>query len=136
MQGNHNGRSEFHAQLERLHEVFGTRTQVQLAEVLEIQQSSVADAVKRRSLPLRWLLLALALKDIDPVWIMTGRGCRYRLPSELPRPMDVAALRQLHAEELLGRLRELLPGLEVRIADLERRRPNPETDRLCRAHRA
>ena len=58
----------------RLYEATGCRTQIQLAKLLEIRQSSISDAKKRDSVPAEWLVKLLRLKGINPEWILTGLG--------------------------------------------------------------
>ncbi|MGE4469360.1 MAG: helix-turn-helix domain-containing protein [Desulfovibrio sp.] len=109
----------YHEQLRRIHRVFGTRTQVELAGVLGIAQSSVADASRRRRIPVRWLMAALLKRDINPDWILTGTAPKYRPSANLPGPMDREALQRMHVEDLLTALARLVPGLEVRFSTLE-----------------
>ena len=58
----------------RLYLVSGCRTQVELAEMFGIRQSSISDAKKRQAIPAEWLVKLLRLKGINPEWIMTGLG--------------------------------------------------------------
>jgi hypothetical protein len=67
---------------------------------------------------------------VDPDWILTGKNERWRLLSDdFQRPVDREALEsQIRAEvdnlgvsELLERLRALLPGVRVIIADAEKK---------------
>lgn len=59
-------------------------TQVRLAEVLGIRQSSISDAKRRNSIPSDWLLKALETVGVDPNWIRTGAGPKYRVLSDEP----------------------------------------------------
>ncbi len=68
---------DFAAVLARIYEVTETRTQVQLADFLGIKQSSISDAKRRETIPAAWLLALVCVKNISPVWIMTGRGSKY-----------------------------------------------------------
>ena len=72
----------FTAQYARLFEAAGCRTQVELAGVLGIRQSSVSDAKRRNTLPAEWLLRLLQRKGINPEWILSGQGARFLLPCE------------------------------------------------------
>ena len=72
--------------LERVFEITECHTQAQLADLLKIRQSSVADAKKRKSIPSDWLIKLLRLKSVNPEWILTGEGCRYLKPSEYEPP--------------------------------------------------
>ncbi len=58
----------------RLYAVTGCRTQIQLAELFEIRQSSISDVKKRNAIPAEWLVNLLRLKGINPEWILTGLG--------------------------------------------------------------
>lgn len=70
--------------LKRVFEVAGSRTQIELADILEIGQSSISDAKRRNSIPSDWLLKRLRLRRINPEWILTGEGQRYLVPSDSP----------------------------------------------------
>ena len=95
--------------LDRVFEAAGCRTQVELAEFLDIRQSSISDAKKRQSIPAEWLMKLLLRKGIHPEWILTGSGPRFMQPTEVepvlyPAAMDLQELlrlcpaRQLAAE--------------------------------------
>lgn len=58
----------------RVYYVAGCQTQVELADLLEIRQSSISDAKRRGSVPAAWLVKLLRLKGINPEWILTGFG--------------------------------------------------------------
>lgn len=58
----------------RLYTVTGCRTQMQLARLFEIRQSSISDAKKRNAIPAEWLVKLLCLKGINPEWVLTGLG--------------------------------------------------------------
>ncbi len=66
----------------RVFEAAACRTQVELADVLDIRQSSISDAKRRNSIPSEWLLKILRFKRINPEWILTGEGPRYLVPSD------------------------------------------------------
>ena len=59
-------------QLARVFTIAGCRTQVELAEVLGIRQSSIADAKRRGRVPPGWLLTLLRLHGVNPDWITKG----------------------------------------------------------------
>lgn len=67
--------------LARVFEVTGCRTQLELAHLLGIRQSSVSDAKKRNSVPAEWMIKLLLERGVNPVWIMTGVGTKYMLPN-------------------------------------------------------
>lgn len=71
------GKDTFAVATDRVFLAAGCTTQAQLAEFLEIRQSSVADAKRRRSIPAEWLLKLLRHDQTNPDWILTGQGSRY-----------------------------------------------------------
>lgn len=73
--------AQFDGAMARIHEVCCTRTQVQLAEVLGVRQSSISDAKRRRSIPADWQLTILNTFGIDPHWLMIGDGPKFRVLS-------------------------------------------------------
>lgn len=123
------GNTEFNEILMRLAEAFcidGNITQVKLAEALNIRQSSISDAKRRKSVPSEWLLKALEVGGVDPNWIRTGEGPRYRVLSddgegaltatEIRRRIVEENQRPLSFEELLEELNGRLPvGANLRI---------------------
>ena len=71
----------------RIFEASGCKTQHDLAAILEIRQSSVADVKKRNIIPPLWLIKLLRLNGTNPEWIMTGQGARFLAPAgEAARP--------------------------------------------------
>lgn len=72
----------FEEAYQRVFEVFGVRTQTELAEKLEIRQSSISDAKKRKSIPDGWLIKAIVEEGVHPRWIMTGQGGKYAVASD------------------------------------------------------
>lgn len=66
---------------DRIAEATGARTQVALAEVLEVRQSSISDAMRRKALPDSWLVTLLEKHQLNPVWIKTGFGAKYLVPA-------------------------------------------------------
>ena len=68
---------EFEAVMARIHAVTETRTQVQLAGVLDVRQSSISDAKRRASIPDGWLVKLLRTHLVLPDWILTGKGPQY-----------------------------------------------------------
>jgi hypothetical protein len=75
-------RAAWRAAYQRICDVTGRATQVELAEELGIRQSSISDAKRRASLPASWLLTILQRYQVNPHWILTGSGCKYMLPSD------------------------------------------------------
>jgi len=67
--------------LDRVFEAAECKTQVELAELFEIRQSSISDAKRRKSIPAEWLIKLLRLKGINPDWILAGEGEKYLAPA-------------------------------------------------------
>lgn len=62
---------------QRIKDATNTRTQVELAEVLDIRQSSISDAKKRSSVPSDWYMKLFEKYGLNPDWIKKGTGPRY-----------------------------------------------------------
>lgn len=75
-----NLQSDFPMVYDRILEAAGCRTQVELAQFLNLKQSSISDAKRRQSIPADWLLCLLRKKGFNPDWLLTGRGARYLVP--------------------------------------------------------
>lgn len=78
------------AALRRIHETTATRTQVELAQVLGIRQSSVSDAKRRGVVPPAWLVTLLTRYGVSPAWVRTGQGPRYLVPANAPAAIPPA----------------------------------------------
>lgn len=78
--------------LDRVFEVSECRTQMQLAGLLGIRQSSISDAKKRNAIPAEWLVKLLRLKGINPEWILTGLGPQKLGPADGEPAIHVACL--------------------------------------------
>ena len=61
----------------RVYLITGAKNQVDLADILCVAQSSISDAEKRHSIPASWLLALLYIYDVNPIWVLTGKGCMY-----------------------------------------------------------
>lgn len=61
---------DFAAAMARIHKITNTRTQVELAAVLGIRQSSISDAKRRQSIPDSWLQTLIWSHDANPRWIV------------------------------------------------------------------
>ena len=85
--------SDFEAQYKRVFEAAGCRTQVELASLLEIQQSSISDAKRRKNIPAEWRVKLFEKKRINPEWILNGTSAKYlaACPDE-PRPHVVRVI--------------------------------------------
>jgi hypothetical protein len=116
---------DFDQAMARIKEVTGKRTQVELAALLGIRQSSVSDAKRRGSVPADWLLTLVSKTGTNPAWILTGKGPRYLVasmqageivPGEYERPVEVVEPTTI--EEHRRAILALLPaGFEVIILD-------------------
>jgi hypothetical protein len=64
----------YEAAMARIVGVTGAVTQVRLAEVLDVRQSSISDAKRRASIPAEWLLKLMRSHQVMPDWILAGQG--------------------------------------------------------------
>ncbi|MCA1946032.1 MAG: helix-turn-helix domain containing protein, partial [Desulfovibrio sp.] len=62
---------------DRIKVATNTRTQVELAEVLDIRQSSISDAKRRDSVPSDWYLKLFEKYGLNPDWLKSGLGPMY-----------------------------------------------------------
>ena len=74
--------TEAAARLARVFEATGCRTQMELAKVLGIRQSSISDAKKRNAIPADWLLTLIRDYNINPEWVIQGVGPKYLYKAE------------------------------------------------------
>ncbi len=58
--------------LERIKKATGARTQVELANILAIRQSSISDAKRRNSVPSDWYLKLYRSHGLNPDWLAEG----------------------------------------------------------------
>lgn len=61
----------------RIRAATSVKTQIQLAELLEIRQSSISDAKRRDSIPAEWYLKLFEKFGLNPDWIRKGIGPMY-----------------------------------------------------------
>lgn len=66
---------------DRIQQMTGLKTQVQLAEALKIRQSSISDAKRRGAVPDAWLVTLLEKYSLNPEWIKHGTGSIYLMPA-------------------------------------------------------
>lgn len=64
--------SLFEAGFERLRITLGFKNQKELADILEIRQSSISDAKRRAVIPADWAMKLLRKERINPHWIYVG----------------------------------------------------------------
>lgn len=81
--------------LDRVFEATECRTQVDLAAVLDIKQSSISDAKRRNSVPSEWLIKILRLTGVNPDWILDGVSPKYLIPSETPTSPHVIRIPEI-----------------------------------------
>lgn len=86
--------------VKRIKEATGTRTQVELASVLGIRQSSISDAKRRDSVPADWYLTLFREYGLNPDWLAHGRGPNYIKTKEGYQPFDQPALSETIREDV------------------------------------
>ena len=82
--------SHFEEIFERIKLATRTRTQIQLANVLDIRQSSISDAKRRNSIPSDWCIKLFERFGLNPDWIKKGTGPMYLRTETGYAPMDEA----------------------------------------------
>lgn len=107
-------RRVFEEQMQRIQDITGKQTQLELADFLGIRQSSISDARRLGKIPADWLITLLRVKSVHPEWILTGRGpCliasstpgTYETEDMAQERRNVAhALRRLSSRELADEL--------------------------------
>ncbi|NJB68470.1 hypothetical protein GGQ74_002143 [Desulfobaculum xiamenense] len=85
--------------VERIKDATATRTQVELATVLGIRQSSISDAKRRDSVPADWFLTLFRKYGLNPDWLAMGRGPKFIKTKEGYQPFDQPALSETLHEE-------------------------------------
>ncbi|WP_302737946.1 helix-turn-helix domain-containing protein [uncultured Desulfovibrio sp.] len=103
--------SEFESQFRRVFEAAECRTQVELAAFLDIRQSSISDAKRRKSVPSEWLVKLFEKRRINPDWVRCGVDSKYlsladaeqNLP-HIVRVMEVRPPQECSAQELFNEL--------------------------------
>ena len=102
----------FDAQYKRIFEAAECKTQVELAEVLEIRQSSISDAKRRKSIPSEWIIKLFDKKRVNPDWLRTGQGSmilgecdgrEYRAPEPV-HIIEYRPAKECTTDELLAEL--------------------------------
>jgi len=88
--------------LERIKETTGARTQVELAAVLGIRQSSISDAKRRNSVPSDWYLKLFRKYGLNPDWLGYGKGPKYIKTKEGYTPYDEPVLSSGVYEDAAG----------------------------------
>lgn len=60
--------------IKRIQAATHTRSQTELASLLEISQSSVAEAKRRQAIPADWYLKLFEKLGVNPDWLKSGSG--------------------------------------------------------------
>ena len=68
-----------------------TRTQVELADVLDIRQSSISDAKRRDSVPADWFMKLFEKFGLNPDWLKQGVGPMYLRTEQGYQPQEAPA---------------------------------------------
>lgn len=77
---------------ERIKFATNTRTQVELAEVLDIRQSSISDAKRRNSVPSDWYMKLFEQFGLNPDWLKKGSGPMYLRTDQGYAPVDAPSV--------------------------------------------
>ena len=78
--------TQFAEQLGRIYRATQTQTQADLAAYLGVRQSTISCAKRRANIPADWLLTLLLNNNVNPAWILSGKGRRYLDASVVERP--------------------------------------------------
>ncbi len=97
----------FEFQYKRVFEAAECRTQVELADFLEVRQSSISDARRRQSIPAEWRMKLFAKKRVNPEWVICGQGSKYLVPTDaeqgkphVVRVMEIRPPQECSVQEL------------------------------------
>ena len=103
--------TSFEVQYKRVLEAAECRTQIELAAVLGVRQSSVSDAKRRQSIPAEWRVKLFEKKRVNPEWILHGGSMKYLGPADatqsMPHVVRVTEIRppeSCSAQELVNEL--------------------------------
>ncbi len=80
--------SSFLEAYERIKFATNTRTQVELAKVLDIRQSSISDAKRRNSVPADWIMKLFEKFGLNPDWLKQGVGPMYLRTEQGYQPQE------------------------------------------------
>jgi len=72
--------TSFDEVLDRIKKATGARTQVELANLLGIRQSSISDAKRRNSVPADWYMKLYRALGLNPEWLSDGIEPMYLKP--------------------------------------------------------
>lgn len=103
--------ASFETQYERVLEAAECRTQIELAAVLDVRQSSISDAKRRRSIPAEWRVKLFEKKRVNPEWILHGGNIKYLAPADsaqcmphVVRTTEIRPPKECSAQELFNEL--------------------------------
>ena len=103
--------SGFESQYRRLFEAAECGTQAELAAFLNLKQSSISDAKRRKSVPSDWLVKLFEKKRINPDWVRCGASAKYLVPAQpeqsgphVVRITEVRPPQECSAQELINEL--------------------------------
>lgn len=86
----------------------GAKSQVELADILDVRQSSISDAMSRGGgIPANWLVALVEKFSLNPRWIKTGEGAQHLRPAD---DGPLLTLKDYSAEALLAEM-----GRRVRL---------------------
>lgn len=83
--------SSFDEVFDRIKLATNTKTQVELAEVLGIRQSSISDAKRRNSVPADWYMKLFEKFGLNPDWLKKEAGPVYLRTEQGYQPTDIPA---------------------------------------------
>jgi hypothetical protein len=69
--------NRFDDAFDRIKKATGMRTQVEIAKLLDIRQSSISDAKRRQSIPDSWLIKLYQIYNLNPNWLLDGEAPQF-----------------------------------------------------------
>lgn len=122
--------SNFDEIFERIKYATHARTQIELATVLDIRQSSISDAKRRNSIPSDWCMKLFERFGLNPDWVKKGTGPMYLRTETGYTPVDeetpigawenASMYGDLNAKSLVASVFSMQPGaLQETDADSE-----------------
>jgi phage repressor protein C with HTH and peptisase S24 domain len=69
--------NRFDEAFDRIKKATGMRTQVEIAKLLDIRQSSISDAKRRQSIPDSWLIKLFQIYNLNPNWLLDGEAPQF-----------------------------------------------------------
>lgn len=84
----------FEETLDRIKAATGARTQVELANILSIRQSSISDAKRRNSVPSDWYLKLYRSHGLNPDWLAEGTEPQFLKPGMADASQRLSSMRE------------------------------------------